>query len=136
MTPLTENTLSRAFEPGAGASASAVAGLAGSVLAGRFRHWRGSDGRRHLFSVFPIGSGDALDEVPRFEDAVVLAVARDAGGGRQILLADETGPLPDLFFAGAGLGRAIAAGANEVHVHLLTDSAAGRAALLRDLVRG
>ena len=136
MTPLTETTLPCTFEPVRGASECAVRGLAGSVLAGRFRHWHGADGRRHLFSVFAVGPGASVEDVPRFEDAVVLVVARDTSGSRRILFADETGPLPDLFFAGAGLRSAMAAGANEVHVHLLTETAAGRAALLRDLVRG
>ena len=135
MTPLTENAFVRDIGSFRGASECAVAGLSGSILARRFRHWRGADGRRHLFSVFPVGPGAAVEDVPRFEDAVVLAVARDASGTRHILFADETGSLPDLFFAGAGFRAAMAAAANEVHVHLLTETASGRAALLRDLTR-
>ena len=134
MTPLTENAPSCNFEAISGASESAVAGLSGSVLARRFRHWRAADGGRYLFSVFQVGPGATLEDVPRFEDAVVLAVSRDAAGSRRILFADETGPLPDLLFSGANFRAAIAAGANEVHVHLLTETATGRATLLRNLV--
>ncbi|RYB06671.1 hypothetical protein [Lichenibacterium ramalinae] len=115
------------------ASAAPLAGLAGTALARRFRHWRGGSGKRHLFSVFPLGAPCPGEEAPRFADAVVLAVGRDAAGEPCILAMDETGPLPELFYDSARFRAALAAGAHEVHVHLLTDSAAGRAAVLRDL---
>ena len=122
-------TLSRA----AAASAAPLAGLAGTDLARRFRHWRGASGRRHLFSVFPIGDPCPGEDAPRFADAVVLAVGRDAAGERRILAMDDTGPVPDLFYESVRFRAAVAAGADEIHVHLLTDTPAGRAALLRDL---
>ncbi len=109
----------------------APAGLLGSALARRFLHWRGASGRRHLFSVFPLGDG--VDDSPRFEDAVVLAVARGPAGERRVVLVDETGPLPDLFFAGGRFRAAVARGANEIHVHLLAGDRAARVALVRDL---
>ncbi len=62
-----------------------------------------------------------------------LAVLRDAAGERRILVADETGALPDLFYGSAQFRDAVAAGANEIHVHLLTEDVRERAALLRDL---
>ena len=110
-----------------------LVGLVGSDLSRRFLHWRGVSGRRYLFSIFPLHRATSIDEAPRFHDAVVLAVARDAAGERRILVADETGALPDLFYASAQLRDAVAAGANEIHVHLLTENNLGRAALLRDL---
>lgn len=115
------------------ASAAQLAGLAGSDLARRFRHWRGAGGRRHLFSVFPVGEPAPGEDAPRFADAVVLAVGRDATGECRILAMDDTGPMPDAFYDSARFRAAVAAGADEIHVHLLTDTPAGRAALLRDL---
>lgn len=115
------------------ASAAPLAGLAGTDLARRFRHWRGASGKRHLFSVFPVGEPAPGEDAPRFADAVVLAVGRDAAGERRILAMDDTGPVPDLFYESAPFRAAVAAGADEIHVHLLTDTSAGRAALLRDL---
>lgn len=117
-------------------SAAPLAGLAGTDLARRFRHWRGASGKRHLFSVFPIGVPCPGEEAPRFADAVVLAVGPDATGERRILAMDETGPLPELFYDSARFRAAMAEGADEIHVHLLTESAGGRAALLRDLDAG
>ena len=110
-----------------------LAGLVGSDLSRRFRHWHGVSGRRYLFSIFPLPRPALIEEAPRFHDAVVLGVARDCAGERRILVADETGTLPDLFYGSAQFRAAVAAGANEIHVHLLTDDAGGRAALLRDL---
>ncbi len=109
-----------------------LAGLAGSDLSRRFRHWRGAGGRRYLFSVFPLDRPDAVDDMPRFADAVVLAVHRH-GEQRRILALDETGGLPDLFYFSTGFREAVAAGANEIHVHLLTEDPTARAAMLRDL---
>ena len=115
------------------ASNEPLAGLVGSDLSRRFRHWKGVSGRRYLFSIFPLPCPASIDEAPRFHDAVVLGVVLDGAGDRRILVADETGALPDLFYGSSQFHDAVAAGANEVHVHLLTDDAGGRAALLRDL---
>ncbi len=126
----------RSAAPSAVPSAIPLAGLAGTDLSRRFRHWRGASGKRHLFSVFPIGLPCPGEEAPRFADAVVLAVGPDAAGERRILAMDETGPLPELFYDSARFRAAVSEGADEIHVHLLTESAAGRAALLRDLDAG
>lgn len=115
------------------ASAAPLAGLAGTDLSRRFRHWRGASGRRHLFSVFPLGDPAPGEDAPRFADAVVMAVGRDAAGAPRILALDETGPLPDLFYASALFRAALARGAEEIHVHLLAEGPAARAAVLRDL---
>ncbi len=148
-TPVTPSSLSASSRPAAvtppmsrvpgGGPTSGdapLAGLAGSALSGRFRHWRGASGQRYLFSVFPLDPTGSADDLPRFEDAVVLAVSRHDDGARHILAADETGVLPDLFFASAGFRHAVAGGANEIHVHLLTERAPERAAMIRDLDAG
>ena len=114
-------------------SAAPLLGLAGSDLSRRFRHWRGASGRRHLFSVFPVGEPAPGEDAPRFAEAVVMAVRRDAAGERRILALGETGPVPDLFYESAGFRNAVARGADEIHVHLLADGPAARAAVLRDL---
>ncbi len=113
-----------------------LVGLVGSDLSRRFRHWKGVSGRRYLFSIFPLQRSASIDEAPRFHDAVVLAVLRDKAGERRILVADETGALPDLFYGSAQFRGAVAAGANEIHVHLLTEDPRERAALLQDLDAG
>ena len=112
------------------ASNAPLPGLAGSGLAGRFRHWHGASGRRYLFSVYPFLGADlpAL-----FEDAVVLAVRRGPGSERAVLHADETAVLPELYYANALFQDALRRGVNEIHVHLLTDDGAVRAAIVRDL---
>lgn len=110
--------------------AAPLAGLAGSPLEPRFRYWRGASGRRYLFSVFPAPGSCGGDAVPRFENAVSLAVARGAGDARVILAVVETGSLPD---APDG-ADALACGADEIHVHLLATSATERAAIRRDLL--
>jgi hypothetical protein len=116
----------------AAVSGAPLAGLAGTDLSRRFRHWRGASGRRHLFSVFPVGE-PVGEEAPRFSDAVVMAVGRDAAGTPRILALHETGPLPDLFYDSAPFRSAMARGAEEIHVHLLAEGPAARAAVLRDL---
>lgn len=130
-------TLSRpasALAPAAKLSSAApLAGLAGTDLSRRFRHWRGASGRRHLFSVFPLGEPAPGEDAPRFADAVVMAVGRDEAGQPRILALAETGLQPDRFYEGRAFRAALRAGADEIHVHLLADGAAARAAVLRDL---
>ncbi|RYC29131.1 hypothetical protein D3273_25590 [Lichenibacterium minor] len=126
-------TLPRPIAASAAPLAAPLAGLAGTDLSRRFRHWRGRSGRRHLFSVFPVGEPLPGEDAPRFADAVVMAVGRDAAGAPRILALDETGALPDLFYDSAPFRAALARGAEEIHVHLLADGPTARAAVLRDL---
>ena len=109
-----------------------LAGLAGSPLSGRFRHWCGLSGTRYLFSTFPLPSEAALDDVPRYAETVVLAVRRHEDGARTILMALDTGTVPDLIFEGRTMRDAVAAGANEVHMHLLTEDGPRRHAIVED----
>ncbi|HEX4765497.1 MAG TPA: hypothetical protein VH414_04390 [Lichenihabitans sp.] len=120
----------------AGASSvdAPLAGLAGSGLAERFRYWCGASGRRYLFSVFPVDGRRGLDDCPFYADSVVMAVLRQADGRRRILHAGDTGPLPEVVFGGVTLAAAVAAGANEIHLHLLASDATARAAIVADLM--
>lgn len=92
----------------------------------RFTAWRGRSGRRYVASVFGLDDDHALG----FTDAVLLAVAP----GQAIVAARDSGPLG----VEAALGRwretARAAGAREIHVHLLAEDGAGRRAALVDLM--
>ena len=62
-----------------------------------------------------------------------MAVGHDPDGAPCILALDETGPMPDLFYDSARFRAAVAAGADEIHVHLLAGSPGARTAVLRDL---
>ena len=92
----------------------------------RFTAWRGRSGRRYVASVFATADDHALG----FTDAVLLAVSAD----RRILAARESGP----FGVEAALRRwqrsVAAAGATEIHVHLLAEDGISRRAALLDLM--
>ncbi len=119
--------------PSGPAAHAPLAGLAGTDLSRRFCYWRGTSGQRYLFSVFRLGSRKVEDRCPGFERAIVLAVAHRHDGEREIVSAGETGSEPQTYFESRGLQDAITAGANEIHVHLLTRDLDGRVAILRDL---
>jgi uncharacterized protein (DUF3084 family) len=91
----------------------------------RFAAWRGRSGRRYVTSVFAAGDDMALG----FADAVMIAVS----AGRKVLAARDSGP----FGIEAAMTRwrdsAILAGAQEIHVHLLAESAEARRAAVLDL---
>lgn len=92
----------------------------------RFTAWRGRSRRRYVASVFPVADDHALG----FTDAVLLAVSED----RRIVAARDSGP----FGVEAALTRwrqaVIAAGAREIHVHLLAEDGVSRRAALLDLM--
>jgi len=92
----------------------------------RFTAWRGRSGRRYVASVFTVDDTHALS----FTDAVLLAVSAD----RRVIAARDSGP----FGIEAALGRwqrsIMAAGACEIHVHLLAEDGMSRRAALLDLM--
>jgi hypothetical protein len=90
-------------------------------IGSRFRRWRGACGRDYLVSVYE------LRQCPDYVDAVLIAVDRDG----QCLAIGEVGADRRQLFA--FLATARAAGATHVHVHLLADGPAGRAAVIDDL---
>ena len=92
----------------------------------RFTAWRGRSGRRYVASIFAGSDDHALG----FTDAVLLAVSPQ----REILAARDSGP----FGIEAALTRwrhaVLAAGACEIHVHLLAEDGISRRAALLDLM--
>src|SRR5262245_63504124 len=92
-----------------------------------FFFWTGASSRRYVHSVF------SLIECPELPPANYVLVKRDGRGRRKILRigrTDHDAPslnLAELRHRGAKLG------ANEVHVHLLTDSRGQRRLVEMDL---
>lgn len=91
----------------------------------RFTAWRGRSGRRYVASVFSAGDDHALG----FSDAVLLAVSAE----RRIVAARDSGPLGIEAALERWRSAAQAAGATEIHVHLLAEDGASRRTVLRDL---
>lgn len=92
----------------------------------RFTAWRGRSGRRYVASIFGVMDDHALG----FTDAVLLAVSAE----REVVAARDSGP----FGIEAALTRwrqsVVAAGACEIHVHLLAEDGVSRRAALLDLM--
>lgn len=115
---MTDSPLSR-DEP-----VSALAGLAaGSV----FRYWRGRSGRRYLHTVH------ALADWPGYSEANLIFVRCRSGGRRHVLWVGQIGGHGAPGAARSLFARMQAAGASEVHVHLLAGSGKARRAVERDL---
>lgn len=89
----------------------------------RYRVWRGRSGRRYLVTVMPLG------EAMRVEGAIILLVAIEPGGFREIVWAGQTGDvIPGLMLSPAAQ--------MEAHVHLLAANPKRRKEALEDLVSG
>jgi hypothetical protein len=99
---------------------------AGDLRDRRFTAWRGRSGKRYIASVFQITDATALG----YADAVLLAVDAD----RQVLAARDSGPfgVEDALTRWRDAVRA--AGAVEIHLHLLADDDQARQAALIDLM--
>ena len=104
-----------------------VGALSGHITRGAFRYWRGQSGRRYLHTVY------ALEDWPGYHEANVIFV-RPAGSNTRLPLwiGRVTGAGAELLSGGL-FERMAAAGASEVHVHLLAGSEAARRAVERDL---
>src|ERR1700730_9506378 len=96
-------------------------------LPARLHFWRGASGRRYAHTVY------GLIECPPLPQATYLLVRRDDAGRREVLhigLAESDAPtlnLAQLRQRGATLG------ANEVHLHVLAETAEQRRLVLCDL---
>jgi hypothetical protein len=115
------------------ASNHSLASLAGGDLAERFHSWRGRSGRRYICSVFRVEHHTADSGLPDFEAAVVIAVKTNGDGDRHVVgfCQCEHGfgaRARDTFVAAA-----IAAGAQQWHVHLLTADPQKRRAAIEDI---
>jgi hypothetical protein len=92
-----------------------------------FHYWRGASGRRYLHSVY------SLIGCPALPQANYILVRRHPDGTREALLFGQTKDdavslnLAHLRHEGAKRG------ANEVHIHLLAETAEERAAVAEDL---
>jgi hypothetical protein len=119
--------------PADDASNKSLASLAGGDLAERFHSWRGRSGRRYICSVFRVEHHSENAGLPDFEAAIVLAVKTDVAGNRQVVgfcqCEHGFGPVARRTFASA----AIAAGAQQWHVHLLTADPQKRRAAIEDI---
>jgi hypothetical protein len=112
---------------------TALASLAGGDLAERFHAWRGRSGRRYICSVFPVDVRDGEAGLPDFAEAVVIAVKMDAAGQRRVVGFCQceygAGPVARHAFVSA----AVAVGAQQWHVHLLTADPQKRRAAIEDI---
>ncbi len=92
-----------------------------------FHYWRGASGRRYLHSVY------SLVGCPALPQANYILVRRHEDGSREALAFGDTKDdaislnLAHLRHAGAKIG------ANEVHIHLLAETAHDRALVEADL---
>jgi hypothetical protein len=89
--------------------------------AARLRRWRGASGRDYLVSIY------SLERCPDYSEAVLIAVSAE---GSAVWIGDTIGGGEALRQA---LADAAAAGAVEVHLHLLAADAASRLDVVRDL---
>jgi hypothetical protein len=115
------------------ASNTTLASLAGGELAERFHAWRGRSGRRYICSVFPVDrrAGDA--GLPGFAAAVVIAVRTDAAGNYHVVGFCQCEHGANSVARHAFVTAAVAAGAQQWHVHLLTADPQKRRAAIEDI---
>jgi len=109
--------------------------LAGGALAARFHAWRGASGRRYVFSVFPANCDEPDAGLPDFADSIAIAAAIDRSGGRRLVALCRCESGSNLEIRAAFIGKALAAGAVEWHVHLLATEPELRRAVLSDIER-
>lgn len=101
--------------------------FASGTLSRDFTFWRGATGIRYVHTIYP------LFECPELPAANFVLVRRQAGGRAEVVHIGRVEHvaaslnLADIRRNAAGLG------ANEVHVHLLAETADERAAIERDL---
>ncbi|UHC16037.1 hypothetical protein LRS73_26760 [Methylobacterium currus] len=93
----------------------------------RLTAWRGHSGKRYVVTILPLTREDAVETTA----GVALAVRRDASGVAA-LIAVRSCPQSDPGFLG-WLAACCQRGATELHVHMLADGEAGRAAVVADL---
>ncbi|MGL5138269.1 MAG: hypothetical protein ACRC7G_10930 [Beijerinckiaceae bacterium] len=96
-----------------------------SAHTGRFTAWRGRSGRRYVASSFAVGDSDALS----FADSVLIAVDHS----RNILSVRDAGPWGLEAAVLRWRDEVLAAGATEIHVHLIAATGEDRRKAVADL---
>ena len=97
------------------------------ALASQFQSWQGASGRRYVHTVFP------LILCPVLPQANYILVRREADGTRTVLRVGCTTSEAESLNLAEIRRRGAQLGANEVHVHLLGETAEERADIERDL---
>ena len=98
------------------------------VIAQRFHYWRGQSGKRYLHTVYP------LLECPEVPRANYILVRRDASGYCRPVRIGQTRELATSLNLARLRHEAASLGANEVHIHVLSDSSPDRDEVEQDLV--
>ncbi len=91
----------------------------------RFTAWRGRSGRRYVASSFKVSDSDALS----FADSVLIAVGPDRG----IISVRDAGPWGLEAAVARWRDEVVAAGAREIHVHLIAATPDDRRKAVADL---
>ncbi|GJD29207.1 hypothetical protein PMNALOAF_0439 [Methylobacterium adhaesivum] len=91
--------------------------------------WRGRSGRRYIVGIHDLAETE-LDEM---EDAVILAVRRDATGQGELVCVTSAGDSPRERLTRTWMAHARHRGANEMHIHRLAETEAERRAIVADL---
>jgi len=111
-----------------------LASLSGGRLSQKFQAWQGGSGQRYICSVFALHDSAAMDMVAAYSDAVVLIVRRDLAGVPTLVAIGDTGAWPELFWHGTDFAAMRAGGADEVHIHLMAETASARQSVMDDLL--
>ena len=92
-----------------------------------FHYWRGASGERYLHTVFP------LVDCPLMPKVNYILVRRDADGTRRPLDIGQTVSDADSLNLAHLRHKAATLGANEIHIHFLSETDRARAAVEADL---
>jgi hypothetical protein len=101
--------------------------LAGDALEARFRSWRGTSGRRYVFSLY------RPHNCPAYSHAVMIVATVNAAGERTAVFIADTSCFPEIVLANAAEKWMKVEAGIEFHIHLLANSTAERRALIADL---
>lgn len=118
--------------PRAGIREERLRATGGLRRAGAMTSWRGLSGRRYVVGVHAVDPA-VLDEAT---DAVVIAVERAQDGTARVVDVAAPGAATSRRSRLRWLSLMRTRGATEMHVHLLAEDEAERAAVVRDLAGG
>jgi hypothetical protein len=107
-------------------SSRPLAALRATVLEHLFQSWRGRSGRRYICSVYPVAEEAAFDC-----GRAVVAAVRQGAAEAEIAFVFQPAPGGEDF--ALWVARALRAGANALHVHLLAETREAREAVAADL---